>query len=69
MVPEFLPCNVTLGGIPELSMTSGISHSTLEDVFSLAAVTKIFLGQGKNFGGATSGKKDVTIAKALVRLN
>ena len=57
MVPEFLPRKVTLGGIQELSMTSGISHSTLEDVFSPAAVTKIFLGQEKNFGGATSGKK------------
>ena len=67
MVPECLPCNVTLGGIPELSMTSGISHSTFEDSFSLAAVTKIFLGQGKNFGDATSGKKDASIAKALVR--
>jgi len=54
MVPESLPCSVTLGGIPELSMTSGTTHSTLEDVFSLAAVTKIFLGQDENFGGATS---------------
>ena len=57
MVPEFLPCIVTLGGIPELSVTSGITHSTLEDVFSLAAVTKICLGQDKNFGGATSEKE------------
>ena len=66
MVPECLPCNVTLGGIPELSMTSGTSHSTFEYVFSLAAVTKIFFGQGKNFGGATSGKKDVSTVKTRV---
>ena len=61
MVPEFSPCSVTLGGIPELSMTSGITHSTLDDVSSLAAVTKIFSGQDKNFGGATSEKKVILL--------
>ena len=67
MVAECLPCRVTLGGIPELSTTSGITHSTLEDVLFLGVVTKIFLGQVKNFGGATSEiKKDVNIVKVLV---